>query len=41
VLETGKAYLWFASLVPDDQRRDQDVISGAGLVRAPADPALA
>jgi anti-sigma factor RsiW len=41
VLETGKAYQWFASLVPDDQRRDQDVISGAGLVRAPADPALA
>jgi hypothetical protein len=40
VLTPGKPYLWFASLVPDDARRDQDVVSGAGIVRAPADPAL-
>lgn len=40
-LRPGTPYQWFASLVPDDDHHDLDVVSGAGIVRAPADPELA
>jgi hypothetical protein len=39
-LAPGTPYLWYAALVPDDQRRDDDVVAGAGIRHAPPGPQL-